>query len=397
MDTYTIMILAVIGIGVALGVTAVSFYRRSEGKFEEMLAGALAGLTWDEKQKTFEWQGLNFRYERYPGSKNSPPSFSVLMECAGSGGGFDIWQESAWERFFKNIGMTREIQTGDEMFDRRFYIDSSTPPYARECLAVSGKREAVRRLFDMKAASVTYGDKLLAVKWTGSLSHSQGVSHLRDAIEALAVLARDLPPYHEPAPSSEVPEIGRPYRPAVIALAIVSLVFGVISLIAANTGHPPLDPWTLFFFTLKFSLPALGVFLFFDGWAMAGHSRSHRDFLLTGFAALAGFLLLGYGAAGLYNGMGDTAAPSEHAALVLNKEVHTSKNSRSYHLYVQSWRAGRGSEDLRAGYEVYQKMVPGKDRILVRTKPGKLGFEWRVSWNAMERSRRGPEGSKGGS
>jgi len=378
------MILGVIGAGIVLGLVAVTYYRKSEKKFEETLANAFAGLSWDAKQQTFRWQGLSGRYEIYPGSKNSPPSFSVFMECAGSGGEFEVWPESAWERFFKRIGMTRETQTGDDAFDRRFYIDSRTPQFARECMASPERREAVRHLLDMKAASVRHSDKFLSVKWEGNGSHARAVSRLREAIEALAALGKDFPPYHEPAPFSEVPQAGRPYRPVVIALAAVSFVFGPILLIAANSAYPPLEPWALFLFSLKCSLPALGIFLFFSGWALAGHSRSHRDFLLTGFAALAGFLLLGYGAAGLYNGMSDTSVPAEHAALVLNKEVHTSKNP-SYHLYVQSWRAGHEPEDLRAGYKVYQKVIPGKDRVRVVTQPGKLGFEWRVSWNLMKR------------
>jgi hypothetical protein len=166
----------------------------------------------------------------------------------------------------------------------------------------------------------------------------------------------------------------------VFAVAAGSAVLGAVTTIAANVSYPLFAPWALFVATLKFSVPALAIFLFYAARAVSGHSRSHRDLLLAGVLALSGFILSGYGVAGLYNGMSDFALPEAHRALVLDKQTLRSKNSTSYHLYAQSWKAGRGVEDLTTESAVYQRVVPGKDRAVVYTKPGKLGFEWRVSF-----------------
>lgn len=382
MDTFSVLLISGFVIfGVVVAVALITHLRVSQKKLKETLVNVLGDpeLQWDEKNKTFQWQGMNCRYEKYDGSKNSPPSFSIFVECGGTGGGFEVWQESAWERFFKNIGMTREIQTGDDAFDRRFYIDSNTPEFARECFASGERREAVRRLLDMKAEKITYQGKTLSIEWTGSSAHADGIAHLKEAIESLTLLAKDLPLYHESTSSVMISENRPSYRVAVIIVAGASLALGFFSWIWNCSAYPLFNPWGLFVWTLKFSIPALVIFLFYAARTLSGNSRSHRDFLLAASLALSGFLFLGYGVAGLYNGMSDTADPAQHISLVLNKEVHTHKNSRSYHLYVQSWQSGQVVEDLTVNSTVYQRVVPRKDRVLVRTKPGKLGFEWLVS------------------
>ena len=359
--------------------------RQAEKKFKDTLATVLGdpSFQWDDKNRSFRWQGRSYRYQKTAGSRNSPASFSILMECERESGDFVITREGETERFFKNVGLTREVQTGDEAFDQQCFIDSGTPRFAGECLASPSRRDAVRRLLDLKAVRLVCRDKTLSIVWTGNTSHTDGIARLKEVAEGLAAVAQDLPQYHGEVPVSSVGFEGASLavlRTPVIAFAVMAAVAGVVGLVITNGRYPPLDPWGLFFFSLKFSVLAFAAFLWFSVSTLAGRSRSHRDFLTVGLIALAGFLLSGYAAAGLMNGMTDTARPDRHTALILNKEIHTGKNSRSYHLHVRAWKPGRLVEDLTTNGYIYRQVVCGKDHAQVVTRPGKLGFEWLVTW-----------------
>jgi len=373
--------------GTILAAAAIAYSRASEKKFRETLAGGLGGLEvrWDEKRNAFQWQNRRYRYERQQGSRNSPPSFSVFLECGATGGDFEVTGESGFDRFFKQIGVTREVQTGDEAFDQRFYIASDAPLFARECFNLPERREAARRLFEKNAAKIAHRGNVLSVLWKGRSSHTEGASNLKETVEILAVLAQDLPQNREVlSPAGTGEGVCSSYRAWVIGLAAGSLATGLISVIWASSSYPVFDAGELFLFTLKFSLPALAVFLYFAVTTLAGNSRSHRDILLAGFLALAGSLLLGCGIAGLYNGMNDISAPEGHTTMIVDKHIHRSKNSKTYKLIVRSWRQGHTIEDLTTNSRNYSKVVPGKDRAVVYTKPGKLGFEWLVSYRLVK-------------
>ncbi len=387
MDIFTLFLTVGVCFSMIFAVVAmIVSSRNSEAKFRESLVAALGpGVDWDEKRQTFRQVGMNFRYQKYQGSRNSPPSFSLFLECPVTGGEFEIATESAVDRFFKNIGITLEVQTGDEVFDGRCFIASNTPEFAKECFASAERRETVKRLWDIKVRKIVYRGQSLALIWQGQTSHADGVSNLKESLDLMAVLIRDLPQYHEIVSLAGSGPAGPAERNLVMGIAGASSALGVLSLIWTNLQYPLFDPAGLFLFSLKFSVPALAVFIVLAVRTLSGRSRSHRDLLLACGLALAGFLFTGYGVVALYNGMADLSAPASHIALIQNKEMHRSKNSRSYHLYVRSWKSGRALEDLNTGSGIFNWVIPGKHEAVVRTRAGKLGFEWLVSYQVRDK------------
>ncbi|MFH0984843.1 MAG: hypothetical protein V1882_04840 [Candidatus Omnitrophota bacterium] len=457
MCPYNWLSLVVIVVVIASAIAAIFSRRASDRHFREMLASALNDpeLRWEEKKPSFQYRDLNFSYKKYDGSRNSPPSFSVSVECRGTGGEFEISGEGGAERLFKNVGVVREVQTPEEEFNRRFYIASDTPQFAQSYFLFPEKREAVRRLFDTKASTVTHKGQGLTVTWKGSSSHADGVAAIKSASEALAVLAQEIPSCPDaaslggiaegdalnrvrmlslvsrsftadlisaiwsswtskgssshadrvaalkktaeamavlakdmpPPPEASLGRTGGRFafnRVLMTGLAVGSLFAGLISTIWTTSNYPVFDAGKLFLFSLRFSLPALAIFLYFAVTTLAGNSRSHRDILTAGSFALAGFLLLGSALTGLYNGMNDTSAPVGHTMVIVDKRSHRSKHSRTYKMTVQSWRPGRAWQDLRTNRETYEKIVPRKQKAVIYTKPGKLGFEWLVTYRLSQ-------------
>lgn len=386
MDGFTWMIIALVAVSTGIGLVAVYFYRRSEKNFSETLAGVLgvSELQWDPQQSTFQYRGLSFRYERYQGSKNSPPSFSVGVICQGTGGEFELYPEGGFHRFFKNLGLSREVQTGDDAFDSRFYIASDKPGFAAECFRSAEKREAARRIFDLKASSITHSKNRMIVKWSGHGSHKDGVAALREAMEVLATLAKDLPPFqdvpYDTATGARSPLAARLW---VFAGAIAVLAAGIGGVVYASASYEVFDVWGLFVFSLRFSLPLLGVFLYFAVTSLAGQSRSYRDISIAALIAVIGFLLSGASFTALYNGMADRAPVTSRTLLITDKKITRSDDSTSYDLIVPSWRQGHAYEYMETNCVLYRKVVPGKDYATVLTKPGRLGFEWKVGMRVV--------------
>jgi hypothetical protein len=442
------------------------FYRCSaESKFRERLASSLNDpeIRWKKKGSTFQYRDLNFSCSTYGGSgAKSLASLLVSVECRGTGGDFVITGEDGVGHFLRNVGATRGVQTGNEEFDRRFCIVSETPQFIQSYFMSSEKRDSVRRLFDSKAAMIKYKRQRLTVIWMGSSSHEDGVAAIKSAIEALSVLAKEMPPSPVVAfldgasegdalnrartierasrsfaaslisaiwsswtskgsfsqsdriaalqkdaeaiaglakdmPTSPEVSLGGTdsgiafNRVLIIGLATASLVSGVISMIWSLHSYPVFDAWKLFLFSLRFSLPALAIFLYFAVTTLTGNSRAHWDILKAGALALAGFLLLGCALTGVYNGMNDISAPAEHTVLIIDKQVHRSrqvrkpiKSSSAYKLVVQSWRPGRAQEAIKTDRRTYQKAAPGTQKAVIYTKPGKLGFEWLVGYHLSQ-------------
>jgi hypothetical protein len=386
MDIFSWMIIGVVVLSAAIGLVAVQFSRRAETKFKETLTSVLGApdFQWDSQQNTFRHQGLSFRYERYQGSKNSPPSFSVGVICQATGGEFELYPEGGLHRFFKNLSLSREVQTGDDAFDSRVYIASDKPGFAAECFRSAEKREAARRLFDLKASSITHSGGRLIVKWNGHNSHNDGVAALRDAMAVLAILAKDLPLCQD-VPQETGTGIRSPFaiRLCVYIAAAAVLGAGILSVIYVSTNYEVFDVWGLFVFSLKFSLPALGVFLYFSVASLAGQSRSYRDISVAVFLVFIGFPLFGAGFTALYNGMADRAPVTSRMLLITDKQINKSGDSPSYGLLVPSWRRGHGYEYLETNCVLYRKVVPGKDHAVVLTKPGRLGFEWKLGMRVI--------------
>lgn len=75
------------------------------------------------------------------------------------------------------------------------------------------------------------------------------------------------------------------------------------------------------------------------------------------------------------NGLLDVSPPVAHPTCVLRKYTTRSKNSTSYHLEIQSWRAGEPFIHLRVSSNLYNRASPGSP-ITLTTRAGYWHWEW---------------------
>jgi len=329
--------------------------------------------------------GAEFGYFYAPGDKNNPSAFKVSVMLS-TPVPLHITRETWLERFFKGAGISVEPVSGERPFDEEFYIQCDAPGFARALLADPAKREAVREIFRLGFHKVSLEtDWLTAISGGGIQTMSEEV--VRRIVPRLTIISSDVPSTMET--TVHLAAEARRARVVTYGVALVGAVFGLTSYIAGAVMYDPLDPWDMFFWSIRYSSVAVAVFVLFAIFMLRGKSTSHLHLLITLAIAIPGFVVAGHGAAMMINGHMDESEPSFHAVLVVKKYINTSKNNRFYHLAVNSWRMGNGREDLLTTEGFYKRVEPGKTRLEVTTKSGKLGFEWVTGFSLAAENSKG--------
>jgi len=326
--------------------------------------------------------GIPYTCRYVPSGKNSPPKMIVQVSCS-SPGQLTVTRESRIDSFFKKIGFSAEVQTGDKEFDDAFYVLTDTPGFASAYLRGPSRCRAVENCFGAGSTYVKLDGKNVSAQL--SPFHANNPEHQERVLACarhLAVLSKDIPVSFESDSLFGAPQ-AKAKRAIVLTAAVGSFNLGFVSLIWAQQ-YPVLDAGPLFFKSLKTSVPVLLAVLFLAAMLLRGRSSSHRDFFISVFMLIPGLILLGFGSAGVLNGRNDMTENQDHFVRVLSKYKTHSKNSTTYHALIESWRHGRSQEHVTVPWREYRSIAPGQSRMRVTTRRGFLGFEWIVSRQASE-------------
>ena len=325
------------------------------------------------------YQGTEYYFRHFAGSKNAPSYFMIGIHYS-SPGKFEISKEGRTDRFFKDLGLSSEVQTGDREFDREFYIISEQPDFASTVFALPESREAVREIFRLGFNSVKLEDESLVAQWSPfELKEERDASFITGAVPPLARLGKDLPVL-QPSISRVDTSGWKAKKRAAFAVPLVLLPLGIGLMIAGTNWYPALDDGTLFRDSLRYSLPLLALFIWLAARMIKGRASSHRDLISIFLISLFAFPVCGFGTELFLNGWLDLSPPTAHAVAVSRKYTTRSKNSTYYYVTVDSWRSAGDNEDLNVPRALHERIGPGQATITVVTKPGRFRFEWIVEY-----------------
>ncbi len=328
------------------------------------------------------WSGqagnVDYKYQFTRGSKNHPPSLKISVECK-SPGSFQIKKETAFDRFFKKIGLCKEIQTQDEQFDKKYYISSDTVPFTTYFFSKSKNRQVVDQLQGMGFNEVVHNGKEMMVRCVPFRPKSgYDVSRLDQAATLLNELTQNIPLAPSPETFSDTP--WKRNRILAFAVPILLDIIAFTALIVGLVTYRPLDGFPLVLESLKYSVPSLVFFTWFAFQLLKGRSSSHREFIVVFMLSIFGFLMAGAGGAVFLNGYLDKSDPMLHETVVVDKYISRSDKSKSYYMRVQSWRPGEKTERVRVSYSEYRRIEPDKTEVSVTTRSGRFGYEWLVGF-----------------
>lgn len=318
--------------------------------------------------------GVQYRYHYHPGSRNSPPQFRVMIDCA-TYGKFKLSRETAFDRFFKRFGLSSEIQTGDPEFDQQFYITTNDTAWTRLVLNPAAKRRMALDIYNSGFNEIqTTGKKIIAT--CRPLRKKNKIT--RDLIERtaanLVAISRELPSAGS-VPHTRDDSNWKLKRALVFGVVIGAGVLGTLALVMGLIRYRPLNFGPLFLFTLKYSIPAGLVFLFAALTLLKGRASSHVEFLVVLFLVLFGFPIAGAGLGVFLNGHLDPDPGRVQRTEVVDKMISESDDSNTYYAIVRSWRRN-GTEKIRISRADYQQLRPGYSSMTIVSHPGRYHFEW---------------------
>ena len=322
-----------------------------------------------------ELDGTAFRYWYVEGSRNTPPSFHLSI-AAPSGAEFRLTRESAAHRFFKRIGISVEVQTGDRTFDDAVYIQSDDPGLVRSAFAERRRREAAQRLLGLGYNRVLLNKGRLEAQIHPFRDTTLVDSpRLETALRALGSIAEHLDQVLggvRRAPNNSRTAL----RAVFYSLSIGSAVVGLAAFFRGSAEYPPLDRFELFLASLKYGLGGYAIYALLAFSRLRGSSSSHVHLLTNLTVGLFGLPALAVGLLTLLNGQLDQGPRSEHLVTVQGKRHSHSRDSDTYYIKFASWRAGHRQDEIGVGHGFYNRVEPGKSRVRLVTAPGRYGYEW---------------------
>ncbi|MFO0605946.1 MAG: hypothetical protein U0324_22365 [Polyangiales bacterium] len=276
-----------------------------------------------------------------------------------------LFPEGAFERFGKSISLNREVQLGDESFDRAVYIDTAekSDERVRELLAGPGLREGVRALLAMGFKVQFSLRGVTAFRIDSVYAQSPAPVDVPAVLNALARIVSEAPRF-DAATLSPAPNPLRTGYVIAGASVGVGLLIGALGAAASGGTLDPVGP-----VPFVFGAALWGVFMLVLVAAVRGRSDALQHVLLGALVGVFALPMLGgFGLVALNSAL-DGAPAERHTATVLRM------HRKPLDLHVTSWRPGRDEEAVLTTGAFFQQVKPG-DRVEVRVHPGRFGWAW---------------------
>lgn len=247
---------------------------------------------------------------------------------------FKLCRESRVDKFFKTLGLSEEIQSGDAAFDDLIYIMSDSAAFSHEVRQDARTRELITSLFQEGARSVEADSKSLWIKGKGDLSANENIQRL--AIQLKKQLA-DIDRHF--VTSTFDPFVAK-------AVAIEALIWSLAAYAASGffqwTITPEdvhLDQMALFRKGLWYGAGAAIILLVLVVALLRGSSRGHRVLVESALVLGLSLPIGGVGVVSDINTNFDKSQPVfvERTIYGTEKRKHTGRRGRtwySYHLFL---------------------------------------------------------------
>lgn len=305
-------------------------------------------------------------------------------------GGFDfVLQPERWfDRLFKFVGISSEVQVGEVAFDRAWYVVSEDWLLRRalatgqalrtdlqQLLTVCGRLEVElvrlqcqsgRLWIDLKARN---SDERSVHDWAG-----ERASKLVPLLNRIAERLRHLRPERFDRLRDRYAWRAR----AVLAISTGAALYAGFHVIRLAFEHVPflLHPGELIWQATVLGLAVLGVLVLMVVAALGGTSRAHL--VLTEFVLIGGFAFVGTTCITMrdINIELDRSPAQTQAASVKDKFTSGGRRGRS-RLYVRlhNWPDSGAETRVRVSRRIYDSIERG-DQVEVVVRQGYLGHRW---------------------
>jgi hypothetical protein len=325
---------------------------------------------------TVDGRDVMFYYQQR--SKNTPSLLRLTL--TGNFYAHAVFHaESSTEKFAKGIGLNREVQTNDPMFDNLVYIECEDKPFIDWFLKEPDTRSLLLEVLRTFTRFEIDGCRAVLVKTPCDDLALVASDDIRMAAQRMAILAASLPPASGgQASSTPNTDEARGLERFFIGVVIALVGAGVVLLIWGLSAYDPVMKGRLFTSSLYVSLPLAGLAGYYFFNQLKGLSTSMRSFSTVTVTAVAGLILCCWGGGAVLNGMMDISPAQTHNCNLSDKWITHSKNSTTYHVRVTSWDPQFPSYQFSVSRGLYDHITSG-DPCRIVSRAGYLGHEWVVA------------------
>ena len=278
--------------------------------------------------------------------------------------GILVRPERAMDRFGKSMGLNREVQLGDEAFDKAAYIESSaSDETVRSAFAQPEIRAQVLQLLRLGYDLDMSSDGLGASRLRGYYASFES-PELPDVLRTLQEIRAALPSF-DPSKAGANPRT-RLSRPVFVAF--VGVVLGVASFALVPFVHPPMDDAD----SIKiFGLGVLAWLVVVGALfaAFRGRPAGLQEWVVVSLLLLFAVTPLTALAIFAANSGLDGGPVTTHRVQIMRMYRH------DHEVWFASWRPGRARDKVGVAWPVYRTLNVG-DWIDIDTRPGALGWMW---------------------
>jgi hypothetical protein len=341
----------------ALVVGLVKFFWRSSGGGERKHSGK---VSWRLDQKTKKGRVVSTAF----GLEFEHPVF------------FRLTEEGSLDRFFKGVGFSREIQSGDPNFDQKIYVSCDHPALAPVLQAHDPAREEILALFEAGVEEIFADGRMLWARCKGDFTPRE------IDLGALVTIRHAL----NSVPAEHLQMLRDPFfwkALLVESIAWSILVYGLPAWLQIAGRDPgPYFSWTPVIKAGLLLAVGLFAFLFALTWLiLRGSSRAHRVLTESAF-----FLLIGVPFSSIHmvsdaNIVFDRSPPTIVSQRVDDKYTritrHKSSTRTYYHLRISGATPAGLSipSDIEVESAVYAQASKGS-RLEIVMRSGAAGMPW---------------------
>ncbi|MCS7100250.1 MAG: hypothetical protein NZL99_00990 [Burkholderiaceae bacterium] len=303
--------------------------------------------------------------------------------------GFDfvLKPERWYDRLFKLLGISSEMQCGDPLFDRTWYIVSDDWLLRRALAGSAALRRDLLQLLPECArlqAELEYLQHQRGRLWLSLKPRSKSTDEAQrwqaECIPSLVPLLYRIAAHLAHLRPERFKDVRDRYaRRSVVILSLSTglAVYAAWQLIRLGFGFTPflLDPLALLWQVAPLGLAALGAVVVVSMTVLGGTSRAHLvllELLLVGSFAFVGtaFVL-----ARDVNIDFDKSEPQAIEVSVQGVELRRRRRSRTAYLRVSDWDNPGRTRRIEVPVWLYRRVKPG-DTVLFVQRAGYLGHRW---------------------
>jgi hypothetical protein len=308
----------------------------------------------------------------YSISRYSSPELKIYMKGT-FGAALVIRRERTIDRFWKSIGLNREVRIPDQELADKFYFECDDQGFVNQLLSDAGAKPLILDVFSRFNFIEITPTSCAFKQYPSDPLDDLGKDFIMDAAHKLSNFV-DLIPVSAGVGSAR--------------LAFFQTWSGVLNFLGAGV----LGLGCLFFFwageyTLVDELRAWGLAAQWF-WALYVPAACLAFVVIKGFSTSArvlirflisfgigAFMVLRFGGV-VYNCNFDHSPADRHQQIVVDKYVFHNKGGIFLNVDVTPWRVGMRNWTFAVNPGEYGRIRPGITRYFILVKPGRLHFEW---------------------